>query len=157
MSVTGERDDLPGGGPQRAGVPIVDLFTGMYATVSILAALHHRDASGAGQHIDLSLLDVVLAHHLFKAIDPNARVVLVGDPDQLPSVAPGNVLGDLIRCGAIATFRLTHIHRQGPGSRIVANAHRILHGEVVVTEQHVVAFPCCCRVAPTRPAAGRRG
>lgn len=61
MSVTGERDDLPGGGPQRMGVPVVDLFTGMYATVSILAALHHRDATGAGQHIDLSLLDVVLA------------------------------------------------------------------------------------------------
>ncbi len=61
MSVTGERDDLPGGGPQRMGVPVVDLFTGMYAAVSILAALHHRDATGAGQHIDLSLLDVVLA------------------------------------------------------------------------------------------------
>ncbi len=61
MSVTGERDDLPGGGPQRMGVPVVDLFTGMYATVSILAALHHRDATGAGQHIDLSLHDVVLA------------------------------------------------------------------------------------------------
>jgi crotonobetainyl-CoA:carnitine CoA-transferase CaiB-like acyl-CoA transferase len=61
MSVTGERDDLPGGGPQRTGVPIVDLFTGMYATVSILAALHHRDATGEGQRIDVSLLDVVLA------------------------------------------------------------------------------------------------
>ena len=61
MSVTGERDDLPGGGPQRTGVPIVDLFTGMYATVAILAALRHRDASGAGQRIDISLLDVVLA------------------------------------------------------------------------------------------------
>ena len=42
MSVTGERDDLPGGGPQRLGVPLVDLSTGMYATVAILAALHHR-------------------------------------------------------------------------------------------------------------------
>jgi crotonobetainyl-CoA:carnitine CoA-transferase CaiB-like acyl-CoA transferase len=61
MSVTGERDDLPGGGPQRIGAPIVDLFAGMYAAVSILAALHHRDATGAGQHIDLSLFDVVLA------------------------------------------------------------------------------------------------
>ena len=61
MSVTGERDDLPGGGPQRTGVPIVDLFTGMYATVSILAALHHRNATGEGQRIDVSLLDVVLA------------------------------------------------------------------------------------------------
>jgi len=61
MSVTGERDDLPGGGPQRTGVPIVDLFTGMYACISILAALHHRDVGGEGQRIDISLLDVVLA------------------------------------------------------------------------------------------------
>ena len=61
MSVTGERDDLPGGGPQKVGVPIVDLFTGMYAAISILAALHHRDAGGAGQHIDVSLFDAVLA------------------------------------------------------------------------------------------------
>jgi len=61
MSVTGERDDLPGGGPQRFGVPIVDLFTGMYATISILAALNHRNATGEGQHIDVSLMGAVLA------------------------------------------------------------------------------------------------
>ncbi|MFN5509664.1 MAG: CaiB/BaiF CoA transferase family protein [Burkholderiales bacterium] len=61
MSVTGERDDQPGGGPQRVGVPLVDLFTGMYATVSILAALHHRDATGEGQHLDVSLMGAVLA------------------------------------------------------------------------------------------------
>ena len=61
MSVTGERDDLPGGGPQKVGVPIVDLFTGMYASIAILAALNHRRDSGHGQHIDLSLFDAVLA------------------------------------------------------------------------------------------------
>jgi crotonobetainyl-CoA:carnitine CoA-transferase CaiB-like acyl-CoA transferase len=61
MSVTGERDGLPGAGPQRVGQPVVDLFTGMYATISILAALHHRDVSGEGQHIDVSLLGAVLA------------------------------------------------------------------------------------------------
>ena len=61
MSVTGERDDQPGGGPQRFGVPIVDLFTGMYATISILAALRHRDVSGEGQRIDVSLMGAVLA------------------------------------------------------------------------------------------------
>lgn len=57
MSVTGERDDLPGGGPQRVGVAVSDLMTGMWATVGILAALHHRTAGNGGQHIDVSLLD----------------------------------------------------------------------------------------------------
>ena len=57
MSITGECDDLPGGGPQRVGVAVADLLTGMYATVAILAALRHRDQGGGGQHIDISLLD----------------------------------------------------------------------------------------------------
>ena len=61
MSLTGERDDRPGGGPQKVGVAVADLMTGMYATVSILAALAHRDRSGLGQHIDLSLLDCQVA------------------------------------------------------------------------------------------------
>ncbi|MES2152459.1 MAG: CaiB/BaiF CoA-transferase family protein [Pseudomonadota bacterium] len=61
MSITGERDDLPGGGPQKAGVAITDLMTGMYATVAVLAALTHRDRSGEGQHIDMALLDVQVA------------------------------------------------------------------------------------------------
>jgi len=57
MSITGERDDLPGGGPQRVGIPIADIMTGMYATVAICAALAHREKSRAGQHLDLALLD----------------------------------------------------------------------------------------------------
>ncbi|MDL2354297.1 MAG: CaiB/BaiF CoA-transferase family protein [Pseudomonadota bacterium] len=61
MSITGERDDLPGGGPQKAGVAITDLMTGMYATVAVLAALTHRDRTGEGQHIDMALLDVQVA------------------------------------------------------------------------------------------------
>ncbi len=61
MSVTGERDDLPGGGPQKVGVAVADLMTGMYATVAVLAALAHRERSGAGQHIDLALLDAQVA------------------------------------------------------------------------------------------------
>ncbi|RUN78235.1 CoA transferase [Sphingomonas sp. TF3] len=61
MSVTGHPDDEPGGGPMKVGVPIVDLFTGTYATVAILAALRHRDATGQGQHIDCALLDTQLA------------------------------------------------------------------------------------------------
>jgi crotonobetainyl-CoA:carnitine CoA-transferase CaiB-like acyl-CoA transferase len=61
MSVTGERDDLPGGGPQKVGVAVADLFTGMYASVAILAALRHRDATGQGQAVDMALLDTQVA------------------------------------------------------------------------------------------------
>ncbi|GAA4031134.1 CaiB/BaiF CoA-transferase family protein [Actimicrobium antarcticum] len=61
MSITGERDALPGGGPQKAGIAITDLMTGMYATVAVLAALSHRDRTGEGQHIDMALLDVQVA------------------------------------------------------------------------------------------------
>ena len=61
MSITGERDDLPGGGPQRVGVPIVDIMTGMYASIAVCAALAHRERTGAGQHLDLALLDTQVA------------------------------------------------------------------------------------------------
>ena len=61
MSVTGERDDLPGGGPQKVGVAVADLFTGLYATVAIQAALRHAERTGQGQHIDMALLDTQVA------------------------------------------------------------------------------------------------
>ncbi|URI07502.1 CoA transferase [Aquincola tertiaricarbonis] len=61
MSVTGERDGLPGGGPQKVGVPIVDLMTGMYAAVAVLAALARRDRTGRGDAIDIGMLDVQVA------------------------------------------------------------------------------------------------
>ena len=61
MSVTGEKDDLPGGGPQKVGVAVSDLFTGMYSANAILAALMHREKTGKGQNIDMALLDVQVA------------------------------------------------------------------------------------------------
>jgi len=61
MSVTGEPDGSPGGGPQRAGVPIADIITGMYASIAICAALAGRERSGRGQHLDLALLDSQIA------------------------------------------------------------------------------------------------
>jgi crotonobetainyl-CoA:carnitine CoA-transferase CaiB-like acyl-CoA transferase len=61
MSVTGERDGEPGGGPQKVGVPVVDLMTGMYAAVAILAALARRAETGQGETIDLAMLDVAAA------------------------------------------------------------------------------------------------
>jgi crotonobetainyl-CoA:carnitine CoA-transferase CaiB-like acyl-CoA transferase len=61
MSITGEPDGAPGGGPMKVGVAITDILTGMYATVAVLAALAHRDRTGRGQHADLALLDVQVA------------------------------------------------------------------------------------------------
>lgn len=61
MSVTGGPDDAPGGGPQKVGVPIIDIMSGMYATIGVLAALANRDQTGKGDHIDLAMLDVSVA------------------------------------------------------------------------------------------------
>jgi crotonobetainyl-CoA:carnitine CoA-transferase CaiB-like acyl-CoA transferase len=61
MSVTGEADDQPGGGPQKVGVAVTDLFTGLYAANAVQAALIHRTHTGVGQHIDLALLDTSVA------------------------------------------------------------------------------------------------
>jgi crotonobetainyl-CoA:carnitine CoA-transferase CaiB-like acyl-CoA transferase len=61
MSLTGERDDAPGGGPQKVGIPVVDIMTGMYAAVGVLAALARREQTGEGEYIDLAMLDVQTA------------------------------------------------------------------------------------------------
>ncbi len=61
MSVTGRSDDAPGAGPIKVGTPTVDLSTGLYAVISILAALHHRHSTGLGQHIDIALFDTQMA------------------------------------------------------------------------------------------------
>lgn len=61
MSVTGERDDRPGGGPQKTGVATADVFTGLYGVIGILAAVHHREKTGEGQHIDMALLDTLIS------------------------------------------------------------------------------------------------
>jgi len=61
MSITGERDDLPGGGPQKVGIAITDVLAGMYASLAITAAIAHCERTGVGQHIDLALLDSIVA------------------------------------------------------------------------------------------------
>jgi formyl-CoA transferase len=61
MSITGQPDGEPGGGPMRVGVAVVDLFTGLYTAVAILAALYRREKSGEGAHIDMALFDTQLA------------------------------------------------------------------------------------------------
>jgi crotonobetainyl-CoA:carnitine CoA-transferase CaiB-like acyl-CoA transferase len=61
MSITGERDDLPGGGPQKVGIAVTDVLTGMYASLAVVSALRHRDAAGVGQYIDMALFDAIVA------------------------------------------------------------------------------------------------
>ena len=61
MSISGEPDDMPGGGPMRAGVPVIDIFAGMYATIAICAAVAHCAQTGGGQHLDVALFDSCLA------------------------------------------------------------------------------------------------
>ncbi len=78
---------------------------------------------------ETSMVDIVLMHTLLKAIPPGARLILVGDADQLPSVGPGNVLKDIINSGIINVSKLTEIFRQAQESAIVLNAHKINKGE----------------------------
>lgn len=92
MSVTGERDGKPGGGPTRVGIPIADICAGLYCAIAILAALRHRDATDEGQQIDVSLFESQLAAMLntFSAWF-NARTALGRTGNDHPSAAPYGV------------------------------------------------------------------
>ena len=79
-----------------------------------------------------SMIDNILMCALLKAIKPGARVILIGDADQLPSVGAGNVLSDLLACERFATVRLNEIFRQAEQSLIITNAHRINRGELPI-------------------------
>ena len=76
-----------------------------------------------------SMVDITLMNALLQAMPEDARLIMVGDADQLPSVGPGNVFSAVIRSGVVPTVRLTEIFRQADGSRIVRNAHMINAGE----------------------------
>ncbi|MGN0981469.1 MAG: ATP-dependent RecD-like DNA helicase [Candidatus Limivicinus sp.] len=78
---------------------------------------------------ECSMVDICLMDSLLKALPPDARLVMVGDADQLPPVGPGNVFSALIRSQVIPTVRLTEIFRQNEGSKIIRNAHMINRGE----------------------------
>jgi crotonobetainyl-CoA:carnitine CoA-transferase CaiB-like acyl-CoA transferase len=142
MSVTGERDDLPGGGPQKAGVAVADLFTGMYATVAILAALRHAEATGQGQVIDMALLDTQVAmlanlgaNYLITKQAPrragNAHQNIV--PYQVFAVADGHLI---LAVGNDAQFKRFCVTAGCPelaaDPRFVHNADRVRHREDLV-------------------------
>ncbi len=107
---------------------------------------------------EASMLDLFLAHSLFKAIPPDAQVLLVGDIDQLPSVGPGMVLRDLIESSQIPVVRLTEIFRQAAESHIVTNAHRINAGQFPhLTPTTKFAESDCLWLEAPEPELGAEG
>lgn len=142
MSVTGERDGLPGAGPQKVGVAVADLFTGMYATVAILAALRHRDATGEGQAIDMALLDTQVAmlanlgaNYLATKTPPrrvgNAHANIV--PYQVFEVADGHLI---LAVGNDSQFRrfceIAGCAELATDERFATNAARVRHRQVLI-------------------------
>jgi crotonobetainyl-CoA:carnitine CoA-transferase CaiB-like acyl-CoA transferase len=87
MSVTGERDDRPGGGPQKVGVPVVDIMTGLYAAIAVLAALARRGETGTGDHIDIGMLDVQVGFLANQAMN----YLLSGKPSRRSGNAHPNI------------------------------------------------------------------
>jgi crotonobetainyl-CoA:carnitine CoA-transferase CaiB-like acyl-CoA transferase len=148
MSVTGERDDRPGGGPQKVGVAVADLFTGMYATVAILAALRHRDTTGEGQVVDMALLDTQVAmlanlgaNYLVTRKAPrragNAHQNIV--PYQVFEVADGHMILAVGNDGQFRKFcEVAGRAELADDPRFARNADRVRHREVLVPELETV-------------------
>jgi crotonobetainyl-CoA:carnitine CoA-transferase CaiB-like acyl-CoA transferase len=144
MSVTGERDDLPGGGPQKVGVAVADLFTGLYSTIAILAALRHRDATGQGQVIDMALLDTQVAmlanlgsNYLCTGTPPgrmgNAHQNIV--PYQVFEAADGHLILAVGNDGQFAKFaEIAGRPDWAADARFARNADRVRHRELLVPE-----------------------
>ena len=142
MSVTGERDELPGGGPQKAGVAITDIMTGMYAAVAIQAALAHRDRTGEGQHIDLALLDSAVAmmavmnmNYFATGVSPgragNAHQNIV--PYQVFACADGHLILAVGNDGQFARFAaLAGAHHWSVDPRFTKNEDRVRHRSTLV-------------------------
>jgi crotonobetainyl-CoA:carnitine CoA-transferase CaiB-like acyl-CoA transferase len=129
MSITGERDDLPGGGPQKAGVAVTDVFTGLYGAVAILGALRERDASGLGQHIDLALLDC----HVAMLSNQNLNYMTSG---QAPTRA-GNAHQNVVPYQVFKTSDSFMILAVGNDSQFRAFCHVAGHPEWATDERFV--------------------
>ena len=140
MSITGEKDSVPGGGPQKAGVAVTDLMAGMYATVGILAALAHRDRTGEGQHIDLALLDCSVA----MLANQNMNYLVGGEvPGRLgnahPNIVPYQVFatrdGFLVLAvgndGQFRRFAELNAQSWAEEARFATNENRVRHRDVL--------------------------
>ncbi len=99
---------------------------------------------------EMSMVDLELMYALLSALRPGCRLVMVGDPDQLPSVGAGNVLGDLLRSGVIPSVRLTEIFRQAEQSAIIRNAHAVNLGSSPDLQNKQNDFFFLCRRSPDR-------
>jgi formyl-CoA transferase len=142
MSVTGERDDLPGGGPQKAGIAISDLMTGMYACTAILAAIEHRKLANAGQYIDVSLFDTQVAmmavmnmNYLVSGTPPgragNAHQNIV--PYQVFACADGHLILAVGNDAQFARFcEVAGKTEWARDARFAANAERVRRRDVLV-------------------------
>ena len=145
MSVTGERDDVPGGGPQKAGIAISDLMTGMYASTAIAAAIARRDApggDGVGQYIDVALLDTTVAmlavmgmNYLVSGTPPgrvgNAHPNIV--PYQAFACADGHLILAVGNDGQFAKFcAIAGRPEWAKDARFATNADRVKHRDALV-------------------------
>ncbi|HJV84087.1 MAG TPA: CaiB/BaiF CoA-transferase family protein [Noviherbaspirillum sp.] len=142
MSVTGVRDGEPGAGPQKVGVALTDVLTGLYATVGVLAALAHRDRTGEGQHIDLALLDVQIAclanqnmNFLTTGVAPqrmgNAHPNIV--PYQDFPTADGNMILAVGNDSQFASLCRVLGHPEwAADERFATNAGRVKHRDILI-------------------------
>ncbi len=141
MSITGRPDGEPGGGPMRVGVAVIDLFTGLYATSAILAALQARHRTGRGQHIDMALLDVAMAILANQGAGfLNAGNVPQRQGNSHPSIVPyqdfptqdGNMLLAIGNDGQFARFCEAAGVDWASDERFAANASRVVNRATLV-------------------------
>ena len=148
MSITGRSDDVPGGGPQRVGVAVTDIFTGVYACTAILAALEVRHRTGLGQHIDMALLDVGMAILGNQAAGfLNAGQVPQRQGNSHPSLAPyqdfqtsdGSMLLAIGNDGQFARFCQVAGHPEWSADpRFASNTLRVKNREALITLMQAV-------------------
>jgi crotonobetainyl-CoA:carnitine CoA-transferase CaiB-like acyl-CoA transferase len=148
MSITGERDDLPGGGPQRVGVPIVDIMTGMYATIAVCAAIAHRAETGIGQHLDLALLDTQVAFLANQGMNYLASGEVPGRLGNAhPNIVPYQTFrtkdGDIIlACGNDNLFNkfceIAGCQALARDARFATNAKRVENRDEITTQLNAV-------------------
>jgi formyl-CoA transferase len=142
MSITGERDELPGGGPQKVGIAVTDVLTGMYASLAVTAAIAYRQLTGVGQHIDMALLDTLVAFNANQISNywcsgeiprryGNAHANIV--PYEVFAAADGYIILAVGNDGQFASFcRVAGRPELAEDPRFRTNPERVKHRPVLV-------------------------